>query len=205
MKIVLFVISGLALLAAASTGHAQNFGAAFTGFDTGSNDPIQIEADNLEVRDPDKLAIYSGRVKVRQGNTVMEAPELKVFYTGNPTAAEPAANGKSLKNRNSAAGTIPPQSAATTGVNTAGSRVSRLEAGPKVVVRSKDQTATGDRAVFEMDKDLITMTGNVVLTQGANIVHGARLVVNTKTKLGRMEGGRVQTLITPSGAKPKSK
>src|SRR3954452_18428691 len=117
MKIVLFAISGLALLAAASTGHAQNFGAAFTGFDTGSNDPIQIEADNLEVRDPDKLAIYSGRVKVRQGNTVMEAPELKVFYTGNPTAAEtPAAKGKSAKS-GSATAAIPPQGANPAGVN----------------------------------------------------------------------------------------
>jgi lipopolysaccharide export system protein LptA len=30
-------------------------------------------------------------------------------------------------------------------------------------------------------------------------VRGERLVVNLRTKQGRMEGGRVQTLITPSG------
>ena len=44
-----------------------------------------------------------------------------------------------------------------------------------------------------MARTLITMTGNVVLTQGPNIVRGERLVVNLKTKQGRMEGGRVQT------------
>ena len=49
-----------------------------------------------------------------------------------------------------------------------------------------------------MAQDLVTMTGNVVLTQGANVVRGERLVVNLATKQGRMEGGRVQTLITPA-------
>ncbi len=45
----------LALLPVAAA--AQDFGAAFAGFDTGSEEPIQIEADRLEVRDPEKLAI----------------------------------------------------------------------------------------------------------------------------------------------------
>jgi lipopolysaccharide export system protein LptA len=31
------------------------------------------------------------------------------------------------------------------------------------------------------------------------VVRGERLIVNLQTKQGRMEGGRVQTLITPSG------
>ena len=154
------------------SAQAQDFGAAFAGFDTGSDEPIQIEADKLEVRDPEKLAIYTGNVKVRQGETVLEAPELRVFYTGEATAE-----------------------------GAPGSQVSRIEAGPNVTVRSDDQTASGDRAVLDMAQDLITMTGNVVLTQGPNIVRGERLVVNLKTKHGRMEGGRVQTLITPSGGR----
>jgi lipopolysaccharide export system protein LptA len=162
--------AALAALLFAPAAHAQNFGAAFAGFDTGSNEPIQIEADRLEVRDPEKLAIYSGNVKVRQGETLLEAPELRVFYTGEAGAA-----------------------------GAPGSQVSRIEAGPTVTVSSDDQTATGSRAVLDMAQDLITMSGNVVLTQGPNVVRGERLVVNLRTKQGRMEGGRVQTLITPSG------
>jgi lipopolysaccharide export system protein LptA len=50
-----------------------------------------------------------------------------------------------------------------------------------------------------MDRDVITMSGDVILTQGQNVVHGERLIVNLKTKEGRIEGGRVQTLIAPSG------
>ena len=149
---------------------AQDFGAAFAGFDTGSDEPIQIEADRLEVRDPEKLAIYSGNVKVRQGETLLEAPELRVFYTGEATAQ-----------------------------GAPGSKVARIEASPSVTVSSDDQTASGSRAVLDMAQDLITMSGNVVLTQGPNVVRGERLVVNLRTKQGRMEGGRVQTLITPSG------
>lgn len=151
----------------------QDFGGAFTGFDSGSDSPIQIEADRLEVHDAEKLAIYSGHVRVRQGETLLEAPELRIFYKGE----------------------------AKTG-SVAGSQVSRIEAGPGVTVRSKDQVATADRAVFDMPRDLITMHGNVVLTQGQNVVRGERLIVNLATKEAHIEGGRVQTLITPSGGAP---
>ena len=157
-----------AILLTSTLAGAQDFGAAFSGFDTGSGDPIQIEADQLEVREEEKVAIYRGNVRVAQGGTVLEAPELSVFYGGNA-----AAGGE------------------------AGSSVSRIEAGAGVVVRSGDQTATGDRAVLDMAADLVTMSGNVVLTQGANVVRGDRLIINLATKEGRIEGGRVQTLIAP--------
>jgi lipopolysaccharide export system protein LptA len=152
---------------------AQDFGAAFAGFDTGSDDPIQIEADTLEVRDPEKLAVYSGNVRVRQGATILETPALQVFYAGDPTAE-----------------------------GAPGSQVSRIEAGPGVSVRSGEQTATGEHAILDMTRDIVTMSGNVVLTQGANVVRGDRLVVNLATKEGRIEGERVQTLITPSSGPP---
>ena len=160
-----------ALLLTSTFAGAQDFGAAFSGFDTGSGDPIQIEADKLEVRDEEKVAVYSGHVRVRQGDTILEAPELRVFYAGQ---------------------------AAPDGA--AGSSVTRIEAGPGVSVRSGDQTATGDRAVLDMAKDLVTLEGNVLLTQGTNVVRGDRVVVNLATKQGRVEGGRVQTLITPGEA-----
>jgi lipopolysaccharide export system protein LptA len=159
----------LALLAGPSA--AQDFASAFSGFDTGSAVPIQIEADELEVRDEEKLAIYSGEVRVQQGETILETPALRIFYSGEAPAAG-----------------VP------------GSQVSRLEAGPGVMVRSGDRTASGDRAVLDMETDVITMSGNVVLTEGQNVVRGERLIVNLATKQGRIEGGRVQTLITPSGA-----
>jgi lipopolysaccharide export system protein LptA len=168
--------AGIAIAICAATvslSRAQDFGAAFSGFDTGSSDPIQIEADQLEVRDPEKLAVYSGNVRVRQGGTLLEAPTLQVFYSGEATAEG-----------------VP------------GSQVSRIEAGPGVTVRSGDQTASGNSAILDMDRDMITMSGNVVLTQGPNVVRGERLVVDLATREGRIEGGRVQTLIAPAAGRP---
>ncbi len=178
MRTGTFAVVVLAFVMCAAGGaRAQNFGTAFGGFSSGSDKPIQIEADRLEVRDAEKLAIYSGHVRVLQGGALLEAPVLRVFYT-----------------KDSEQGST----AGATQSSIAGSQVSRLEAGPGVTVRSGDQVATADQAVFEMATDLVTMTGNVLLTQGENVVRGERLVVNLTTKIGRMEGGRVQTLITPS-------
>jgi lipopolysaccharide export system protein LptA len=174
-------IAAFALFALTGDVWAQDFGAAFSDFNPGSDMPIQIEADRLEVHDPQKLAIYSGHVRVRQGETILEAPELRVFYTGQGPAAAGAT--------------------APAGSGPIGSKVSRIEAGPGVNVRSGDRTASGNRAVLDMAKNIVTLEGNVVLTQGQNVVRGERVVVNLVTKEGRVEGGRVQTLITPSGAK----
>jgi lipopolysaccharide export system protein LptA len=168
----------LALLPLITAVRAQDFGAAFSDFDTGSDNPIQIEADRLEVRDSEKLAIYSGHVRVRQGETILEAPELRIYYA-RPEGAPASAPG--------AAGAL-------------GSAVSRIEAGPGVTVRSGDRTASGDRAILDMANDLVTLEGNAILTQGSSVVRGDRVIVNLATKQGRVEGGRVQTLITPSGA-----
>jgi lipopolysaccharide export system protein LptA len=166
MRRVLIALAALILAPAGAA--AQDYAAAFSGFDTGSNTPIQIEADELEIRDEEKVAVYAGNVRVRQGDTVLEAPALRIFYAGEATTAG-----------------VP------------GSQVSRIEAGPGVLVRTGERTASGDRAVLDMAHDLITMTGNVVLTEGPNVVRGERLVVNIATKQGRIDGGRVQTLITP--------
>jgi lipopolysaccharide export system protein LptA len=171
-RVCVAAFAALALMPApVGAARAQDFAAAFSGFNTDSDAPIQIEADQLEVRDEEKVAIYSGKVRVRQGETLLEAPALRVFYQGEATVAG-----------------VP------------GSQVSRIEAGPGVMVRSGDRTASGDSAVFDMASEIITMSGNVVLTEGENVVRGERLIVNLATNQGRIEGGRVQTLITPSAA-----
>ena len=53
---------------------------ALQGFGTNKDQPIQIEAASLEVRDKDKMAVFIGNVVVTQGDTVMKCKELRVFY-----------------------------------------------------------------------------------------------------------------------------
>ncbi len=64
----------------ASFAHAQVSGGAFNGFKQNSKDPIQIEADELEVIDAKSTAIYKGNVKIRQGASLITTSRLDVIY-----------------------------------------------------------------------------------------------------------------------------
>jgi lipopolysaccharide export system protein LptA len=87
-------------------------------------------------------------------------------------------------------------------------QIRRLEALGKVLVETKDQTVTGDHAVFEMKENIITVDGDVVLTQGGNILRGSKLVVDLNTSRSRLEahksgkGGRVTGSFVPSSPRP---
>src|SRR5437879_12290905 len=70
---------------------------AMQGFSQNRDQPIQIEAASLEMRDKKKEATFSGDVTVVQGDTTMTAKTLVVFYesTSTPAAAPtPPANSK---------------------------------------------------------------------------------------------------------------
>ena len=56
-----------------------------------------------------------------------------------------------------------------------------IEARGGVTVISKDQNASGDLGVYDLKKKTITLTGNVVVSQGKNVLHGDRVVVDTTT------------------------
>src|SRR6187455_1994186 len=60
-----------------SKGGQQN---ALQGFSQNRNQPVQIEAASLEVRDKEKKATFSGNVKVLQGDTAMRCKSLVVYY-----------------------------------------------------------------------------------------------------------------------------
>jgi lipopolysaccharide export system protein LptA len=156
---------------------------ALQGFSQNRDQPVQIEAATLEVRDKDKVATFSGNVHVIQGDTDMRCRTLVVFYEEDSKGA--AAKGATVK-------------AAQPGPG-GSSQIKRLEANGGVVVTQKDQTATGDKGVFEMRTNTVTLAGNVVISQGKNILRGERLVVDMTTGTSRVEGGRVQGLFQSGG------
>ena len=89
---------------------------------------------------------------------------------------------------------------AITGVTTDGD-LSRVEASGNVYFVTPDQSMRGDRAVYSLGNAEVVVTGNVVLTQGKNVLSGNRLVYNVRTESARMEGGggRVQGVFYPQG------
>jgi len=167
---------------------------AMQGFSQNRDQPIQIDAATLEMRDKKKEATFSGNVKVVQGDTTMTSKTLVVFYEQTPApAAAPPANAKA------AAKSAPMQS--TTAGPGGSSSIKRLEARGNVVVTQKDQVVTGETAVFDTKANLITMLGGVVLTQCKNVLRGDRLLVDMTTGVSRVESdnGKVQGLFIQSG------
>lgn len=162
---------------------------ALQGFSQNRDQPVHIEAATLEVRDKDKVATFSGDVRVKQGDTGLRCKTLVVFYEQDGT------NGAGGADKNKTMTTTTP------GPN-GEQRIKRLEARGAVVVTQKDQTATGELGIFDMKSNTVTLTGNVVMTQGQNVLRGERLVVDLTSGISRVESGkngtgRVQGLFLP--------
>lgn len=179
MRTVFAIFIAVALSAGAA--QAQSVTNAFDGFSGNSDEPVNIEADRLEVRDKNQSAVFTGNVVVTQGKSRLETPSLTVFYTGG-AMADTAASARSIR---------------------------RLEARGGVVVTSEDQRASGDRGDFDVASNIVTMNGNVVLTQGENVIRGESLHVDLNTKQSRVDpgraGGRVQGVFAPGkGASGKN-
>jgi len=82
--------------------------------------------------------------------------------------------------------------------------LTRVEATGGVYFVTPDQTIRGDRAVYTPANDTIVLTGDVILTQGENVMTGARLTYNTRTEAAEMDGGgrngRVQGVFYPESS-----
>jgi lipopolysaccharide export system protein LptA len=178
---------------------------AMQGFTQNRDQPIQIEAAQLEMRDKKKEATFSGNVKVVQGDTTMTSKTLVVFYessggsdagAGKAPAQPPVKAGA----KSASAAPVAPMQSATPGPGGASS-IKRLEARGNVVVTQKDQVVTGETAIFDTKTNLITMLGGVVLTQCKNVLRGDRLFVDMTTGVSRVESdsGKVQGLFAQSG------
>ena len=198
-SVVLLLLISIGIGEAAAQGSMQGVPNAMQGFTQNRDQPIQIEAARLEMRDKQKEATFSGNVKVVQGDTTMTSKTLVVFYEGSGSSAAPAqpANAKAAKS------TAAPMQSATPGPGGASS-IKRLEARGNVVVTQKDQVVTGESAVFDTKSNLITMAGGaggVVLTQCKNVLKGDRLFVDMTTGVSRVESdtGRVVALLPQGG------
>ena len=77
LRLLIFLCAPFLLVQAAM---AQVSGQAIEGFRSNSNDPVQIEADRLEVLDEQAKAVFAGNVKVRQGSSLITTSKLTVKY-----------------------------------------------------------------------------------------------------------------------------
>lgn len=174
---------------AAAQGAAQGLLPADRSRGQGKDLPVQIDAKTLEVRDKSKIATFYGKVKVVQGDTTMHCDKLVVFYGQEIGIAD---NKQAV------------QTSADSGALPGAQNIRRIEAHGNVTVTDKDQSAKGEIGVYDLRAKTITLTGNVVVSQGNNVIHGERVVVDTVTGNAHVEAapgtsqGRVRALIIPN-------
>lgn len=174
-------LTALVLLAPA-TAWAQPAG--FAGHDDSA--PIEITADELEVRQSEGVATFRGDVDAVQGDLTLSARTLDVFY------GEGAANGEGAATGDDSA----------TGGGQGMGEIRRVEAHGDVVVSSPREIARGAEAVYDLTTRRITLTGDVVLTRDDNVLRGNRLEIDLASGVSRLRAagpdGRVRARFAPT-------
>lgn len=140
---------------AVSSAQQTNFGINLSN----GKEKVELNADNLEMRDKENIAIFSGNVSVVQGDRILRTSKLTVHYTKNDG-----------NKRGSEAGGL-----GSTGVE-------KMEASGKVYIKTANQVATGDEGIFDSKSNTMVLTGNrVILTDGNNVATGCRLTAHMNT------------------------
>ncbi|MEL6978075.1 MAG: LptA/OstA family protein [Pseudomonadota bacterium] len=170
-------VAGAALAGVIFAGGAaaQSGATPFGGFEHDSTQPVEVAADALEVRNADQKAIFSGNVRVRQGEVAMKAEWLEVTYAGRGGAANAASGGGAID---------------------------RLRARGNVIITNGAEMAKSREADYDVAAAEISLAGDVLLVQGQNVIKGDRLKIDLATGTARMvsEGDRVKVQLDPSSA-----
>ena len=146
-----------------------------SGMKLSNDQPIQIESDKLEIKDPESKAIFTGNVKVVQGATTLQAGNMVVYYKS---------GGGSISGGNA--------------------EIDRIEVDNKVFLQSGTQQATADSGQFNMAAQTLVLKGKqVVLSEGKNVFSGCQLNVHMETGEAQLDscGGRVQIQLDPKSQK----
>lgn len=77
-------------------------------------------------------------------------------------------------------------------------KIERLHATGGVTLAAGSDAAEAKEAVYTVSLSTIRMTGDVLLTQGQNVMSGQSLDIDLKSGVARMEG-RVKTVLQPGG------
>jgi LPS export ABC transporter protein LptC len=146
--------------------------------------PVEVEADQLNVNDAAKVAVFQGNVNATQGGFTISSAELHAFYKGGSGLADVTRSEIEPGQKKQEAGT----------------ELTRIEAKKDVVVTSKDgQTASGDWAEFDAKSNKVMVGGDVVVTQGQNMVRGTRLVIDMTSGESKIDTAPAKAVAQPAG------
>ncbi|MGJ8562889.1 MAG: LptA/OstA family protein [Alphaproteobacteria bacterium] len=139
------------------------------------NNSAPIDATADDILNSSGVTVLKGQVDVRQGQTRILADQMKIY------------------------------SASQTGAVGSAGDISKIEATGNFYYLTPEQEVRGNDGVFVEKDNTFTVTGDVILLQGENVVTGSKLVYNLGTEEARVIGtcqgrkcgskGRVNILI----------
>jgi len=130
--------------------------------------PVEIEANEMEIIDADKQAIFRGKVDAVRGDQRIKSDIMTVFYAD---VKQPDGTSKS--------------------------QASKLDATGNVMITTKKQTITGDWAKMDILANTLLVGGGVKLVEGKTSLRGEKLTVDLSTDRTLMTGGRVKGSFVP--------
>lgn len=175
-KIICLLIAIIALLSAFPS-HADN-----NPLIKQSDDPVEITSNRMEAFNEKKLIVFSGNAIATQGNKVLKADQLRLYY-------------KEESGKKNKIGNIETESAGD---------LEKIEANGNVSLTQGERIATGDDAVYLRDSNRVVLTGNATLKEGKNIIKGDRVIVFLNENRGIVESNtqkQVKAIIYPQEKK----
>lgn len=130
--------------------------------------PIAYSADSLEYFDDARRLVLRGGVEVVQDDATLRAQALTLYFSRSGEATPDGLGAGDIE---------------------------RMEAEGDVFYIRPEQTARGDRAVYEAAQGVVTFTGNVVVASPENVIRGETLTLETsggRTAIRPAPGQRVQ-------------
>ncbi|MES5099817.1 LptA/OstA family protein [Agrobacterium sp. BA1120] len=173
--------AAIALACLAGPVAAQNATSSMEGLKLSNDQPIAIESDQLEVRDQEHKAYFTGNVKVVQGTTTLQAGKMTVLYKSKGDGA-----------------------AANSSITSGGADIDKIFVDNSVYLTSGTQKATADKGEFDMAAQTFILSGKqVVLSQETNVFTGCKLTVFMTTGEAKLEscGGPVRIMLDPKTQK----
>ncbi len=168
----------MALLKAAGMGLALGLVMGVPAYAQISSEggPIYINSERTESLERERKVLLVGNVDIRQGTARLRADTVTILFTGE---AAPGAS--------------------TQGVGASFGQVQSIVAEGNVYYVTPELKAKGDRGIYELANDTITMTGNVALMRDRDVAEGQRLRMEIGHRRTTLEGGggRTRMVIDP--------
>jgi lipopolysaccharide export system protein LptA len=135
---------------------------------TAASKQVDIEANQMEIFDKEKKAIFRGNVDARRTDVSLKCDELTVLYAD---VKQPDGTTKT--------------------------DATDLDAKGNVTIKTTKETITGDWAKFNPQTNKLVVGGNVRLVQGSTVLQGSELHADLNTDKVEMTGGRVKGSFLP--------